>query len=77
MELTKKQQLDAAFRERVLWARSMTPEERMLAGLWLFEIECESMKAEIRAQFPEAGEDAVAALLRAVMNLRRCAEGKV
>jgi hypothetical protein len=43
----------------------MTPEERMLRGVALFEEECELARAEIRAANPEISEDQTRQILGA------------
>ncbi len=70
MELTKEQR-DAQFREAVLRARQMSPEEMFLAGFRLFERECEVMRKGIRAEFPDADEARVDAILRERMDAKR------
>ena len=58
MEPTKEQR-DAQFREAVLRARRMTPEERVLEGFRLFDRECQVMRDAIRAAFPDADDACV------------------
>ena len=53
MEPTK-QLADEIFRERVRRARAMAPEDKLCAGIELFEQACERMRDGIRMQFPSA-----------------------
>lgn len=55
---------DALYRERVLRARQMTPEERMLEGLRMFDRECEAMREEILKVNPKFSEAECLAELR-------------
>ena len=48
-----KELIDALFRDEVLRARRMPPEEKLLAGARLFEYACQITAAGIRNQFPE------------------------
>ena len=70
MEPTKEQR-DAQFREAVLRARRMTPEEKFLEGFRLFDRECEAMRAEIRAELPGADAARVEKILRARLEQKR------
>ena len=45
------------YRERVVEARAMPPEEKLLAGEELFEYACAITLAGIRNQFPDASEE--------------------
>jgi hypothetical protein len=56
--------IDQIYREKVLRARRMSPEEKLGAAYALFETACEMTKAGIRAQHPAADESRVAELLR-------------
>ena len=58
MEPTK-ELIDELYRERVERARRMPPDERVLAGLRLFESATGSLADGIRAQFPDAHENRV------------------
>jgi len=58
-----KELIDALYRERVLRAREMPAEEKLLAGADLFEWACEITKAGIRSQYPDADEGQVQAIL--------------
>jgi hypothetical protein len=44
------------YRERVLRARAMPPEQKLLAGARLFNRVCRLMIDGIRSQFPEADD---------------------
>jgi hypothetical protein len=70
MEPTQ-QLIDELFRERVLRARQMTPEQKLLAGATLFEDVCERMAAGIRDENPGADEEKVQDLLRQRLALLR------
>ena len=45
---------DALYRERVLHARRMTPEERMMEGVRLFEVEQAAVRTEFAKTMPGA-----------------------
>ena len=62
---------DQLFREEVLAARAMTPEQRLRAGLALFKFACKIVADGIRNQFPGIGEDEVARRLAARLELQR------
>ena len=51
---------DQLYREEVLAARAMTPEQRLLAGPELFEFACKIVADGIRNQYPLATEAEVA-----------------
>jgi hypothetical protein len=59
------------YREEVLAARAMTPEQRVLAGTRLFELACKIAADGIRAQYPGASEEEVAQRLAARLELQR------
>ena len=63
---------DLEFRERVRAARRMTPEERILAGLKMFEDGCEGIRNQIRASFPDADGAVVDHLVRHVIRFAEC-----
>ena len=64
--------VDELYRERVLWARAMTLEQRMLAGPQIYEDVCERMAAGLRDENPGADEATIQALLlRRLEFLRR------
>jgi hypothetical protein len=48
-----------AYRQAVLHARAMTPEEKFLEGPRLFEFECEQMRAAIRHEMAVSCEEMV------------------
>jgi hypothetical protein len=48
---------DEHYREQVLRARQMTPEEKFLAGEELFMSECKKALAEIKSQNPEFSDE--------------------
>jgi hypothetical protein len=54
-----KEVIDQLYRERVLRARAMPPEEKLVMGLRLFDRSCRIMADGIRGEFPGAGEDRV------------------
>lgn len=66
---------DDIFRDRVLRARAMPPEEKLRAGAVLFERACRWMVAGIRHQFPNADEETVRNLLRERLAIARRLEG--
>ena len=70
MEPTK-ELIEQLHREDLEQARSMTPEQKLLAGAELFDYACEITKAGIRAQHPEADEAQVLNLLRQRLELGR------
>jgi hypothetical protein len=59
--------LEPNFRDLVLAARRMPPEERMLAGARYFDAACDEIKTSIRTHFPQASDAAVTALLAEVI----------
>jgi len=61
---------DGLYRERVLEARAMAPEDKLLAGEELFEYACSIAPAGIRNQFPEATEAECQRILEARLGLR-------
>jgi len=63
--------IDALYREEILQARRLTPEQRLLAGPRLFDSACEVAKAGIRWQHPDANEDQVLNILRQRLVLAR------
>jgi hypothetical protein len=67
---------DELYLEKVLRARAMSGEEKLLAGLRLFEFDCEVMKAGIRHEYPDADEAEVLVRLRERFALRRRREEK-
>jgi hypothetical protein len=67
--------IDAIYREKVLRARRMSPEEKMLEGPRLFETACRITMEWIRAQHPEATEQEVMRVLQERLDLRRRMDG--
>ncbi len=61
----------AAFRERVRRARAMSPEEKLCAGVRMFEEECEQMRVAIRAEHPEADNAEVERILSETLKRKR------
>jgi hypothetical protein len=59
------------YRERVIRARQMPAEEKILAGQRLFEAACEITLAGIRNQFPGQSEDHYREILRERLVWRR------
>ena len=55
---------DALYWELVERARQMTPEERMLEGFRLFDVEAEAVRSEIAKTMPGASEAELAAAVR-------------
>lgn len=62
---------DELFREEVLRARAMRPEDKLLAGPRLFELACRVMADGIRHQYPDADQSRVEELLRERLALAR------
>lgn len=54
---------DAIYRDRVLRARRMSPDERVREGLRLFDELCERTAADLRSENPGADEETIRALL--------------
>ncbi|HUG19067.1 MAG TPA: hypothetical protein VMM56_08830 [Planctomycetaceae bacterium] len=67
---------DELYLEKVRRARAMSGEAKLLAGLQLFEFDCEVMKAGIRHQYPDADEAEVLARLRDRFAIRRRLEAQ-
>ena len=64
------------YRQRVLRARAMSPEEKIAEGFRLYVKECEEMAASIRREFPEADERRVREILNERLDtMRRLEEG--
>lgn len=61
-EITKLQ--DELYREELIRAKAMKPEEKLLAGVRLFDYACRITLAGIRSQNPEASEERVQEILR-------------
>ncbi len=62
--------VDGLYRERVLEARAMAAEDKLLAGEELFEYACSITLAGIRSQFPGATEAECRRILEARLELR-------
>jgi hypothetical protein len=58
------------YRERVIEARAMPPEEKLLAGEELFEYACSITLAGIRNQFPGISEEECLRILEERLELR-------
>jgi hypothetical protein len=65
---------EALYREEVLRARAMSPEDKLLEGPRLFDRACQLMADGIRHQYPDLDEDGVRALLVERLNTVRHAE---
>lgn len=63
--------VDELYREKLARARSMTPEEKFLAGGELFEMSLEFMEAGIRHQHPLASDAEVEEMIQARLDLQR------
>jgi hypothetical protein len=63
--------IDCLYRERVLAARSMCSEDKILAGLRLFDFSCRIMADGIRNEHPEADDNAVQNILHERLALIR------
>ncbi len=70
-----KELIDDLFRKRVLRARRMSPEEKLLAGPRLFDSMCAIMRDGIRDERPDADEAEVERILRQRLALQRKLEG--
>lgn len=71
-----KQLIDELRREEIERARRMSPGDRVLAGLRLFELSSRIMADGIRSQFPEADERRVLEILRQRLALARRLEDR-
>ena len=63
--------IDELYREELLEARQMSPEQKLLAGQDLFESACQITLAGIRHQFPDASEARCLEILRQRLELQR------
>jgi hypothetical protein len=63
--------IDALYREEVLRARAMPPEQKLLEGARLFDRSCRIMMDGIRHQYPDADSERVRQILRERLNLLR------
>ena len=59
--------LDANYAEQVRAARRMTPDERVLAGLRMFDAGCDAIRLCIREHFPRASDSDVERMLRVIL----------
>jgi hypothetical protein len=67
--------MDEIFREKVLRARRESPEDKLVAGLDLFEEALVRMRGGIRAQFPQFTPEQVdAELYRRIARIRQVQE---
>lgn len=66
-----KEVIDALYRAEVLRARAMPPEEKLLAGVRLFERACRIMADGIRDEFPDADDRRVQEILKARLAIAR------
>ncbi len=62
---------DQLYRDEVLAARAMTPEEKLLAGPRLFDFACRIALDGIRNQFPDADEQRLRQILAERVELGR------
>jgi len=62
---------DELYRDDVLAARVMTPEEKLLAGPQLFDFACRIAMDGIRNQFPDADEVRIRQILAERVELGR------
>ncbi len=58
---------DERFREAVRRARQMSPEERILEGVRMFDEACANIRYSIRSHFSGAADEDVEALARMVI----------
>ena len=63
--------IDDLYRERVLRARRMSLEEKLLAGPQLFDFACRIVRDGIRNQHPDATDEQVEEILLQRLALRR------
>jgi hypothetical protein len=62
---------DPIFRDRVRRAREMSPGQKLLVRIELFELSCEIARAGIRAQSPELDDEGVEQELRRRLEIQR------
>lgn len=62
---------DAIYRARVLRARKMTPEERMIEGVRMFEVEQETVRAGFSKTMPDASDAELGEAVRCHFHLVR------
>lgn len=63
--------IDELYREELIEARAMSPEQKVLAGQQLFEAACRMTLAGIRNQNPGASEKECLEILRQRLTLQR------
>jgi hypothetical protein len=63
--------IDELYREEILEARAMSPEDKILAGQQLFEAACRVTLAGIRNQNPGASDEQCLEILRQRLELQR------
>lgn len=68
--------LDELYKQEVIEARRLPPEEKLLAGEELFYYACGITLAGIRNQFPEADEAECMRILKDRLKLREVLEGR-
>ncbi len=68
--------IDSLYREMVLAARKMPPEQKLLAPARLFEYARNLTMASIRNQHPQATEEEVRQLFRASMKISQRLEDR-
>ena len=66
-----KELIDAMYREEVERARATPPEEKLLAGLQMFDLVCRIMTDGIHDEFPDADEARVRQILKERLALAR------
>lgn len=62
---------DDLYWERVEWAREQSVGEKLLAGIELFNLSCEFMRAGIRMQNPAASEQQIEEMIDERLGLGR------
>ncbi len=63
--------IDELYRERVVRARQMPPEQKLLAGARLFDRSCRIMADGIRDEYPTASDQRVREILDERLSLIR------
>ena len=69
-----RQRLDEVYTADILYARQTLIEEKLFAGLRLFEYECQIAREAIRMTYPDLGDNLVEQLLREGLDRRRKVE---
>jgi hypothetical protein len=69
--------IDELYREELIEARAMSPEEKLLLGEELFAYACSITLAGIRNQFPDADETEQRRILERRLELQRKLEERV